>query len=145
MLSSQEIIDLSCETIEIFNRYNVYDDYLIVLKDRYYDSLKRYWINESYIKEREINENGFWNDEFNLIVSGEVRLIFYETPEIIHKCLDISEDKTYSKSLVQCGVKLRRLFRRYGLEWKYFDYGFRITFRKVESEVISEVENIKVG
>jgi hypothetical protein len=134
MFGNQELNNLACEVIETFNRYYIYDSYIIILPDKYYNSLTKSWINENLnIYRYEEHKGDIWNNQFNLLLDGEVKVMFNTEPKTIHDWMDINGDNRDSKSLIKCYSKLRRIFRRYNLEWKTFGWGYRITFKKIKN------------
>lgn len=120
---------LSCEIIELFNRFGIYDFYAIMLPDKTYDSLYG-WQKPKNPHDYICNHEVLWNENFNMIIEAEVYSMFREDPDSIY---DIYGDnwKKEAKEFIRCYALLRRIFRRYNLEWRFMNQGFGLTFRKI--------------
>lgn len=123
---------LSCEIIETFNRFGFYDAYCILLKDKHYDSYKG-WSREIIDPNNYITSNEqLWNENFNIIMDGDIQFMFHSDPDIVHDVCDVTDDKTDSRNMIRCYALLRRIFRRYNIEWTFINESFGLTFREVE-------------
>jgi hypothetical protein len=117
MLDREQINQLACEIIDIFNNQGIYDWYGIIANDIFYDSFKG-WSNEKCnpLDWRSDWYSGKWNENFGIVYDGLVHSVFEHDPETIHETWD-TYDHESSVSVIRCQRLLRRLFRRYNLEW----------------------------
>lgn len=125
--NSQKLTNLSCEIIEVFNRFNINDAYWILLPDKHYDSLSG-WKKPKNPHDYVCNNEVLWNDSFNMIIESEVHYMFRNDPDTIHEVYG-DNWKEEAKQLVRCHALLRRIFRRYNLEWRFINQGFGLTFK----------------
>ncbi|NMF04590.1 hypothetical protein ACUH7Y_09725 [Clostridium beijerinckii] len=123
----QELDNLSCEIIENFNRFGIYDYYGIILPDKYYSSLDG-WLKPKnpydYICYNEV----IWNDKFNMILEADTHTMFHYDPDSIYEIYG-EHQKKEAKEFIRCYALLRRIFRRYNFEWNFINQGFGLTFR----------------
>jgi len=58
--------------------------------------------------------------------------MFHNEPDYIHEVFDYEGDMEDSKNSIQCMAKLRRIFKRYNLDWKIVSQGYMITFKNIK-------------
>jgi hypothetical protein len=132
MFENINLTNLACETIEIFNRFGIYDYYGIMLPDKYYSSLYGWQAPKDPCNYR-CNSEVLWNDKFNMILEADTYTMFRNDPDSIYDIYgDVS--KKEAKDLIKCHALLRRLFRRYNLEYRFINQGFGLTFREIKHE-----------
>ena len=127
----EKLNQLSCEIIELFNRFGFYDYYGIILPDKYYDSLhgwKRKIINPYNYK---CKGEEIWNNNFNMILEAYTHTMFHDDPDSLYEIYDYDGGKEEAKQMIRCYALLRRIFRRYNLEWNFINQGFGLTFREI--------------
>jgi hypothetical protein len=121
---------LSCEIIELFNRFGIDDYYGIMLPDKYYNSLHG-WQTPKNPYDYRCKSEEIWNDNFNMILEADVHTMFGNDPDTLHEILDYDGEYPTAKQMIRCYALLRRIFRRYNLEWNFINQGFGLTFREI--------------
>lgn len=124
-ISQEEGFQIMCEMIEIFNRYGISEYYKFIIGDYTYccfDGLKKEKLDPKDWDKRA------WDCGFNMIIESMVWYMFENDTDYIYDDIGIEEGKTY----VECMSKIRRVFRRHGLEFRFGNYNCFVSFRKNE-------------
>jgi hypothetical protein len=124
-IPNQEGFQIMCEIIENFRVHGITEYYKIILDNYTYDcyeGLKQEQFNVTEWNSRIVNYG------FNILISSEVWYMFKYDNEWFRK---VFEDVGYISRFIRCKELLLRIFRRYNLEWKSYDSGRLMIFRKV--------------
>jgi hypothetical protein len=101
-----------------------------MLPDKYWDSLNG-WEKpknpQSYIRNNEM----LWNNSFNMILESNTHTMFHYDSDSIYEIYG-DDNKREAKDFIRCYALLRRIFRRYNLEYTFINQGFGLTFRKIK-------------
>jgi len=126
-INNYEAEQIMCEIIGIFNRYGIYEHYQFILKDYSYCCL--HGIKYEKLNVLDWDKTAF-DFGFSMLIESNVWSMMKDDPDQIHEDCDYEGNTKDSYNMIQCYAKLRRVFRRYGLEWKLGNGGYLISFRK---------------
>ena len=127
-ISKNDSEQIMCEIIDLFKRYNINEDYKFILKDFTYDCCNGIKVEKLNIKEWDKNVHDYG---FNMLIESDIYYMFMYDTETFQEEQEYEGNIGGSKNYIQCKSKLRRLFKRYGLEYKTSNYGYLLSFRKI--------------
>lgn len=127
----EKLNQLSCEIIELFNRFDIEADYTIILPDRCYDNLHGWQRKIINPYDYQCEDEEIWNNNFNILFGADVYTMFNYDPKTLHEILDYDGEKPTAKQMIRCRALLRRLFRRYNLECNFINKFLGLTFREI--------------
>ena len=127
IIDTTEAKQLMCEMIDMFKIYNINDDYKFILNDCTYDCSTGFRIEKLNIKDWDKKSVDFG---FNILIESDVYYMFKYDTDTFQEEQEFEGNIGGSKNYIQCRAKLRRLFKRYGLEYEVNNHGYLISFRK---------------
>lgn len=129
LINQNSMEQMMCEMMDTFHRYKIKEYYKFIFKDKTYDCFNG-------LKYEKLNLNDWdencWDYGFNILIESDVEIMFHHEPDYIHEVFDFEGNMEDSRNYIQCMAKLRRIFKRYNLEWKLVNLGYMISFKKIE-------------
>jgi len=129
IINQNSMEQMMCEIMDIFHKYKIKEYYKFIFEDKTYDCFDG--LKYEKLDPYDWDEN-CWDYGFNILIESEVEFMFNNEPEYLHEVLDFESDMETSENYIRCMSKLRRIFKRYGMEWKVVSQGYMITFKNIE-------------